>query len=474
VSEGGEGSALVERPLGGIAAAPGRSARQRFRRRENLFSGARFYLFVAALCGLAYAEAQFISRQTWGLPQYAVLMFLAVVGFSAIGLSLRSLTFSAAATIPSVVYFIPVGSRSVTLCEVFMVLFLAVFFLRGGRLALGRFGMLLVAVYLSCLLSLLGSPLGLDTVGVLIRFGALLLFVCILVSRRGAESLVQPLVYGLLAIPLVGVAGYSGEGMLYGMFAGNVLQLSRVVYSFQYPIWFALALPLLMLIGAPRPVLWLASLVVVYLIVMSFARSIIIGTGAAGFFYVAFYRDTRPVRRALAKAGLIVGMIGVLVVATVGLQFFDFTSAANPSSQTRYYKLGVALRSFRDHPVLGAGFATSNTKAFAQRRGAAEILDDFVSPEFGPMTALGEIGLVGSLFLFAAMGISMMRSARCLRDTDIPLAFKFVVLITFGGWLSTFLNSNSLTSIIVYIFMGVPLVIDRYFRGRGRHTAAHP
>ena len=47
-----------------------------------------------------------------------------------------------------------------------------------------------------------------------------------------------------------------------------------------------------------------------------------------------------------------------------------------------------------------------------------------------------------------------------------PLEYKLALLITFFGFVSSFLNSNSVTSALIYVFLSVPVLLWRYWIGR--------
>jgi len=444
------------------------------RKKAPPLSGVRFYAFLIILCGLAFMTGHFNRTEMWGVGPLFVVFTLIAIGLLLSGVSLQSTAFASVATLPNLNSYIRFTNFSLTLIEIFMTLFVAIFFLQSRTININKFAVLSGGLFMACLASLIGSPLGLAPMGMLLRYGVLLLFVTILVSRPSDKSLFKPVFYGLLSIPLIACFTYAGEGYLLIMFTANVLELSRVVYSFQYPIWFSLFLPFLVFIRAPRSIVMFASLFVIFIIVLSFARSIIIGTAAAGILYILFYKDNKPVARIVSKAFLLIALGIVVFLVAVVLNYFDFISSdpeslgQSGSNASRYAKMAIAFEYFLDHPLLGAGFGAANENAFAEQQGRAEVFAEGVGSEFGPLHVLTEVGLIGALFLFSMIIISITYSVRCVRDRYIPTAYKLTVLITFAGFVSSFLNSNSLNLIVVYIFLVTPILLFKHWRTSSR------
>jgi hypothetical protein len=444
------------------------------RKKAPPLSGVRFYGFLIILCGLAFMTGHFNRTETWGVGPLFVVFTLIAIGLLLSGVSLQSTAFASVATLPNLNSYIRFTNFSLTLIEIFMTLFVAISFLQRRKLNINTFAVLSGGLFMACLASLIGSPLGLAPMGMLLRYGVLLLFVTILVSRPSDKSLFKPVFYGLLSIPLIACFTYAGEGYLWIMFTANLLGFSRVVYSFQYPIWFSLFLPFLVFIRAPRFIVMFASLVVIFIIVLSFARSIIIGAAAAGILYILFYKDTKPVARIVSKAFLLIALGIVFFSVAVVFNYFDFISSdpesfdQSGSNASRYAKMAIAVEAIKAHPLLGSGFGAANDRTFAEQKSREEVFAEGINPEFGPLNVLAEIGLIGGCVLFSIIIISSKYSIKCLRDRTIPMSCKLVVLITFGGFVSSFLNSNSLNLIVVYIFLVTPILLFKHWRSSSR------
>ena len=421
----------------------------------------KLLFMVAILCTLAYLTAGFYATQAWGVVSFLLVSGLFVLTQMIGGLSLRTTAFAAIAMLPNLNSFVPFPGFSLTWSESFMFLFCLVFAVKEAKLMKNKFAFFASGLFVICLFSLIGSPIGLLSLGLLVRFAVLLLFTLIIVSMTPERSLIKPVFYGILAIPFVACATYWGEGVLSDMFSANILQFSRAVYSFQYPIWFSFLIPFAFFFKMPKPLLIFLILLVGYLIAFSFSRSIIVGTIAAGILFIIFFRSNKPLTLIFAKAILIATFAVLIFVVTVALQFFEFSNMDNGSNVTRYEKMYVAVENIKRHPFFGSGFGASQDKALAEKRSGVEVFSELISPEFGPLTVTAEVGILGFIFLFGLICVSVKHSICCLQDKGLPVHNKLVVLITFGGFISSFLNSNSTASLIIYIFLAIPIVINK-------------
>jgi hypothetical protein len=421
----------------------------------------KFLFVLVILCTLAYLTAGFYATQAWGAVSFLLVIGLFVLTQIIGGLSLRTTAFAAIAMLPNLNSFVPFPGFSLTWSETFMLLFCLVFVVKEARLMKNKFAFFASGLFVICMFSLVGSPIGLLAVGLLVRFAVLLLFTIIIVSMTHESTIIKPVFYGILAIPFVACATYWGEGVLFDMFSANILQFSRAVYSFQYPIWFSFIIPVAIFFKMPKPLLIFIYLFVGYLIAFSFSRSIIVGTFAAGVLFIVFFRSNKRLTLVFTKAILIATFAVLIFVVTVALQFFEFSNMDNGSNVTRYEKMYVAVENIKRHPFLGSGFGASQDKALAEKRSGAEVFSDLISPEFGPLTVTAEIGILGFIFLFGLICVSLKHSISCLQDKELLVHNKLVVLITFGGFISTFLNSNSTASLIIYIFLAIPIVINK-------------
>ena len=417
--------------------------------------GPRFYLLILALLSLTFFTANFYKFQSWGIGPFLLVIVIMMVAMFLAGVNVYSAVFLVGALLPNLNSFLPLGPFSVTWIEISMV-FSILFFIRKP-LYLNKIGLLSIGLYMSCIFSLIGSPLGFLSAGLLFRFGILLAFVNLLILQNKDPLLLKSFFCGLLIIPFTACSTYAGEGSLMGMFSANILAFSRAVYSFQYPIWFSLIIPLLIYIKAPKVIKFVFAVFISMIFVLSFARSIIIGTTITAFFYIFFYKDNNQLKRVASKF-LIIVLIGIgIFIVTLVLKFFEFTNLDNDSNMARFEKMPIAFNKFKEHPFFGAGFGASNDNTFAEKWSISTAFQEQISSEFGPLTVLSEIGMVGAFFLFFLIFLSVRESARVIKNKNILSEYKLVILISFGGFVSSFLNSNSIAAIIVYLFLFIPM-----------------
>jgi hypothetical protein len=427
--------------------------------RRLFLHGSSLYVSVIILAFIAYLTANSYYYLSWNALKFLLLCLLILSFFFIAGISLKSTVFASLALLPNLNSYIPFPGFSITLTELFMFFSICIFFVKQGKIRVTKFVLFSAFLILACILSLVGSPLGFLSVGMLIRLSILLIFTSILVGSSPEKKLFDPVFYGILTIPVIACATYSGEGLLLIMFTANVFGFSRVIYSFQYPIWFSLLIPLLLYVKMPKIVIIFFSVFVGYLIVLSFARSIIVGTFFSSLMFIFFMKSKNAVKLAFAKTFTILMFAVIIFIVTIALGFFEFTSSESGSNIARYDKMELAINNIIKHPFFGSGFGASNDQAFAEKLSVSEVFNDVISPEFGPLTVLAEIGIVGGFFLVALIYISFIHSVRCLRDKELAMHYKILIFITFGGFVSSFLNSNSTASIIVYTFLAIPVLI---------------
>lgn len=437
---------------------PSLNEKQIYVKPHFLNGGIRLYLFVASLLLLSYFTAFYYIEHPWSIGSIVLVFGIVVFGFYNAGFTVYSFVFASIALLPNLNSYIPVGgSFFLTWVESFMVV--SIFFFLKKSIIISKIFLLSVSLLLSCVFSLIGSALGLLTVGALLRFGVLLIFISFLLSQRKDPMLFKSFFSGILLIPFTACATYAGEGVLVDMFSANLIEFSRAIYSFQYPIWFSIIIPFLIYLKAPKLFLWVSILFIALLFVLSFARSIIVGISIAGLFYLFFYKDKKPMLRMISKITIFVVFIIVIYFVTFVLNFLEFTSKESGSNETRYEKMAYAFNQFKLHPFFGVGFGAHDEKDIAEKKSIVRAFKVLISPEFGPLTALSEIGAVGSFFLFYLIFLFFSYTIKSLKDRQILPVYKIVILISLGAFISSFLNSNSLSSLIVYLFLCVPILV---------------
>ena len=431
------------------------NSNQKIQQPDFLRKKFHFVVFVICQLTVTYLTALFYKNDTWSILSVLLLIGLMTIGFIYVHISIYSCLFATISFLPNLNSFLPLGSFSMTWVEICMIL--SIFMLMRRPLRLTKFGLFSFGLLLSCIFSLIGSPLGLLSIGLIIRFGMLLLFINLLIMQPADQKLFKSFFLGFLFIPINACLSYAGEGVLIDIFSANFLSLERALYSFQYPIWFSILIPLLIYNNVPRFISFLGYVFIASIILLSFARSVIIGTGSSLIIFLIYYKDRKPFKRLVSKIVIILLILASLFMVIFVLKFFEFKNMDNDSNAARYEKMPIAFNKFKQHALFGAGFGASNDKAFADKRSTEKVFEELISPEFGPLTVLAEIGIIGFFFLFFMIFFTFLSVIKILKDADVLFLYKFVILITFGGFLSSFLNSNSISAIIVYLFLCIPI-----------------
>jgi hypothetical protein len=229
--------------------------------------GPRFYLLILTLLSLTFFTANFYKDNSWGIGPILLVIIIMMVAIFLAGVNVYSAVFLVGALLPNLNSFLPLGPFSLTWIEISMV-FSILYFIRKP-LYLNKIGLLSIGLYMSCIFSLIGSPLGFLSVGLIFRFGILLVFVNLLILQNKDPLLLKSYFCGLLIIPFTACSSYAGEGFLMDIFLANFLEFSRAIYSFQYPIWFSLIIPLLIYIKAPKVIKFVFSVFICLVFVLS-------------------------------------------------------------------------------------------------------------------------------------------------------------------------------------------------------------
>lgn len=441
----------------------------------NTISTPKLWWLITTLSILSYGTAYFHSNKMW---DFQTLSFIAGIIFLYCFISrarLESLVFASFATLPVINSYILIGSFSLTLTDIFTVLFI-IRYLLGGQIRIsGGFAIMAVGLFMASIASLVYSKLGLASLGMLLRFGILLFFICVIVSRKSEKSFFNDVLLGCLTMPLIACCTYSGESLLFIMAYYNLVEFSKVIYSFQYPIWFAMLLPLVLQIKIPDILVKSVIILVTVICTLSYSRSIYIGFIFGTLIFIIFYKaqsNKQLLSLFIIKCSLFIVIGALLFITIIVFDSFNFSTVASTSeygnnlqsasTESRYLKMGNTLESVLEYPLLGAGFGADNDEAFvAQGKYENPVFNKPLNSEFGPLNVLSEVGVVGSFFLFAMVIISFNCLIRCLSDRGALLPGKIVVLIAYSGFLSTFLNSNAFKVQLIYFFLAIPVIYHK-------------
>ena len=418
----------------------------------------KFYIVTLLLCFQQYFVSNIHFNHSWQFYQYALLIFLLSFFLFSVKFSLNALAFASLATLPGLLSFIELPFLSLTLTETYMFLFFIVFFSKGLKIKKNKFNIYLIGLLFACFFSMIGSPMGFLTIGMFIRLSVLIIFLICLISLVKNSNLMEPILFGVFSMPFIALFAYAGQGILKKMFFVNFLLLSRPDYSFQYPIWFAFVIPLMIYLKISKLWIYLYSLFFLFILMLTFARSIILATFITSLLFLIYYRNKKSGSLFFIKSIVVsVCSFGAFIAVYV-LSFFDFTLTGSKagSNEARFEKMSYAWNNFLDFPIFGSGFGSNQATIFAERSGANSVFENIVSPEFGPLTVLTEIGLVGAFFFFTLSFICFKYTKLCISDKTVDSYFKIITLVSFAGFISSFINGNAINNPIVYVLLIIP------------------
>jgi hypothetical protein len=269
------------------------------------------------------------------------------------------------------------------------------------------------------------------------------------------------ILHSFYTIPLITLAAYHGEDVLFSLFSDNLFSFQRVIYSFQYPIWLALFFPLLIYIRTYKILIVFFLILIFVFILLSFSRSIYIGTGVSILFFVFYLKNINNKFYLLKSFFITLFIISsyILLIVYKDDTRLSFTSLESGSNDARFSKFNVAYNYIYKHPFFGNGFGIQYAFDIAEVKSTTAKMNDLLSPEFGPLTLLTEVGLFGSAFYYLILAFFYRKSILVLKNLFIPIEHKMLVLIAIMGVTSTFLNSNSYNSIIILAFIPLPVLI---------------
>ena len=223
--------------------------------------------------------------------------------------------------------------------------------------------------------------------------------------------------------------------------------------------------------------LFLALLVVLVALIMSYTRSAWIGFGL-GLMAYFFVLRREWARRIVSFVPWI--LVAVLLLAGIGIAFSTLLPAGTSNLVHGYvdrftrlfeYKTGTgslrlqvwaeSVRFWMLHPILGNG--TDSIKALAQGTDMPKFGEDYWIPN-SLLLALHDTGLIG-LFLFLAIQVVFLWNLRrTIQRTDNPF-YRAVLegfFISFIAVQFTYLFTNAFWLIFIWVFMGIGAMCAKY------------
>jgi hypothetical protein len=422
----------------------------------------KFILNFIILMILSFSIGYFFKKSNWDIITYIILVSLVIFSLLITNFDKKYLLFNSICLIPCINYFIPFGLINLTLPELFFAIYLTKFLI-SNKVKINNVTFFYISFLLCCLISIIGSPIGLSIMGLFLRFSIVFISSLTLINNSFDKESRNFILHSFYTIPLITIAAYQGEDLLSSLFSDNLFSFQRVIYSFQYPIWFALFAPLFIYIKTNKSIIFLYFLLLFIFILLSFSRSIYIGTGVAIIFFVFYYKNYNNKFHLLKSIFITIFTISfyILLIVFKDDTRLSFTSLESGSNEARFRKFNIAYNYIYKHPFFGNGFGIQYIFDIAEEKSTRAKMNDLLSPEFGPLTLLTEVGIFGSLFYYLILAFFYRKSILVLKNLLIPNEQKLLVLIAIMGITSTFLNSNSYPSIIILTFIPLPsLILD--------------
>jgi hypothetical protein len=408
---------------------------------------------------LSFTNSYLFINKTWTPLSYFILITICLIILLVIKLNVKLLIYISISLLPCLNYFIPLNIFSLTLPEFFIAVTVFIFMLKGN-IKINKITLIYFILLFLCMLSLIGSPVSFFILGTFIRFIIVVLFSIILYTLNKNSHIYKYILLGIFSIPFVAISAYTGEGFFLHLININFLSFQRVIYSFQYPIWLSLILPLLFFCKVNRKIIFIYFVFTIYIFILSYARSIYIGFILSAIFFILFHKSKNNL---IIKKSIIfftlIAFISIYFIVSLYISRISFTSDENGSNVTRFEKFNTSYSYILKHPILGNGFGINYALDISNQRLSNDLMNDLISPEFGPLTLLAEIGIAGSILFYIILYYFFKYSIKILRNKYIAEFNKILVYIFLIAVISIFLNSNSYTNMVLLIFLAFPYLI---------------
>jgi len=244
-----------------------------------------FFLII-----LSFLNSYLFIDKTWSSISYFLLFSVSSIILLIIKFDIKKLIYISICLLPCLNYFIPLGLFSITLPELFIAMTVLIYFI-NNNLILNKYIILNLVLLIICILSLFGSPVSFFILGTFLRFVFIIFFTIILYSVSSKAIFLKFIINGIFTIPIIAISAYLGEGFFLHLISTNFFSFQRVIYSFQYPIWLSLILPLLIYFKLSKKIITIYFIFCIYMIFLSYARSIYIGFFISLLIFIFFHRS---------------------------------------------------------------------------------------------------------------------------------------------------------------------------------------
>jgi hypothetical protein len=204
---------------------------------------------------------------------------------------------------------------------------------------------------------------------------------------------------------------------------------------------------------------WFFLAYLFFILITSNSRSIVI---ASSFLFVFSYFFSGSINLSRVFYFLLIGFI--LLSGISSLRFMEFTLESESKSASNFVRITKIVNgwnTFKSNPVIGLGYGESvvdfnrlSNSRFSNwmEEGFYEAMSDVkASAEFGPVQILAELGVLGLSIILVMIFYLYFFYLRLSRINVFAKGEKYVLFAPLLGFMTDFIQSNILYSIVIWI-----------------------
>lgn len=387
---------------------------------------------------------------------WPVIFFFSLAWINFVPLSIYSSIFASVILLP-VDFPIKIGFFYLTISDIFIFITIILFISDNkNKIVLNYFSKLFLIFFSICILSVILS-FNISLFLILLRFSIIIVFILIL-NSLSIETMHRTISMSLIHIPIVLCFYLLGLGKLFDFITFNNFTFGVVIGSHKYISFFLLTIPLLLYYKFNKIVILIAVIFIISLIFFSISRSLTISCFSVILIYIYNVNKNKMLKFIYLFSSIIIFLILMPI-----LVFFSFSLESGSSKETsnfqRYFKITNSIEAFQARPFIGNGFGMSqientNLEDVNTSEKAIEMaMETKFSPEFMPVQILAEIGLSGFICFFILFIKSFFNTTKLVQILNYPFYLKILVLTILSINITNIINSNSLSSMTIYLFI---------------------
>lgn len=329
---------------------------------------------------------------------------------------------------------------------------------------------LLLLLFFASIISVIISNSSFALIAILLRFSIICFFIISLYSLN-LKKVIHFIVLGVCIIPFTTFFNLLGFGTFLKFLTFNFGLFDTVYGSHVYLAWFAFLFPIIYILKLNKYIILLVSIFYSTYVYFSLSRSLLISVIISFFIFYQIGKKFTIVTVLKYSSFLV-----LIVLLFSSLQFFTFSmdkgSAKEVSNIQRFNKISNSIEAFYEKPFFGHGYGMSQIENKDENLGVSneEAIEISTytkfSPEVMPIQILAEVGLIGLTIFMIIFLYSGYLTFRCLKLLNIVLGEKVILIVSFGICLLYFINSNSFSNPLIYIFLFLPFIFYDYYSNK--------